>query len=165
MDIFGNDRKMRGCFTAITYGAHFQGFHMNFPGGGFSASTPPVITGVSFVEAEKFLLVPCFNNITHTYGFGHDASRSVIGVEFLGFLINKGGSNQSNIISSVAQTYGKNRLSISKQQVGLYCGPGTPLNGFLVNLESSTASQETNIQAFRMQLLMVEPQCSSARGG
>lgn len=161
MDIFGNDRKMRGCFTVINFGADKNGFSLSMPMGDNPFAGKAIITGLSFIEAEKFLLVPCFNNITHTYGFGFDAQRSVVTVDFMGFLIDKGGESQSNLISSIAGSYAKNRLSQSKKQASLYCGNGPPLKGFIVSLESSTASNETNIQSFQMQLLTVEPQCAS----
>ena len=166
MDVFGNSTKMRGCFTKITFGANFKGFALTLPSvASGSNSVPPIVTGVSFIEAERILLVPCFNNITHTYGFGHDANRSVITVNFMSFLINQKGTDQSNIIAFMAGTYAANRLSASTKQASLYCGQGTPLNGFLVSLESSTASQEANIQGFQMQLVVVEPQCAAAPKG
>lgn len=165
MDVFGNDKKIRGCFTTITFGAHYQGFKLSLPEGGQGNTTTPfIITGISFVEAEKFLLVPCFNNITHTYGFGHDPSRSTLSVNFLSFLINQNGGAQSDCISYMAGTYAKNRLSASKRQASLSCGAGGIINGFIVGLGSGTVSQETNIQSFSLQMIIVEPQCGSAKG-
>lgn len=160
MEIFGNDTKMRGCFTEINYGANFKGFFLTLPDSGELSTDGLIVTGVSFVEAEKFLVVPCFNNITHTYGFGHDANSSVITVDFLGFLTSSDGTKQSSVIAYMASSYDGARLSVSRKQAQLSCGAGPSLNGFLVRMESSTSNQESNIQGFRAQMLMVEPQCA-----
>lgn len=162
MDIFGNDKKMRGCFTMINYGGtNFKGFSLKLPGGDDLTTNELIVTGVGFVEAEKFMVVPCFNNISHTYGFGHDPSASSITVDFLGFLTKQSGTEQSSVIAYMASSYADARLSVSKKQASLFCGPGTPIKGFVVRLESNTSNQESNIQGFRMQLLMVEPQCAN----
>ena len=160
MDIFGNDQKIRGCFTRVDFGANKDGFYLDIVGKA-NKTKPVIVTGFSFVEAEKFMVVPCFNNVNHTYGFGHDAGSSVITVDFIGFLTEHGGLSPSNVVGTMAGIYAQNRLSVSKKQAKLYCGSGAPISGFVVRLESSTSSAETNIQGFQMQMLVVEPIGSS----
>lgn len=165
MWVFGYDSRMAGTFTATnidTKAGH--GVYLEFPVG---ANMPQgmqdsvIVTGVNFNEKEKYYIVDCFNDIAHTYSFGHDPSSSLITVNFLGFLAtscSESGTNNSfgyDSLDSALGHYAANRLSKQSNPVKLHMG-GLLFPGFLISLRSGTANVDYNLQNYSMDLLSVE---------
>ena len=172
MFVFGYDTNMAGTYVGVkidTSAAH--GVYMEFksnarlPNG---VEDSMLVTSVSFAEKEKYHIVDCFNDVAHTYGFGHDAQSSIITVGFLGFLgpncAKKNSSSPGEAaatqktpydsLNKMLTTYSQNRLSKNTTQINLHMGK-LMLPGFLVSLRSGTSNVDYNLQSYTMELLSV----------
>lgn len=159
MYVFGNDTGARGCFKSFNiHNAIKRGAYLQMPTGyelPRTSTDPFVVTGLTFGQKEKYHLVQCFNDTVHTYAFGHDPTSSIVTVDFTGFMISTDGTTWSDLFSSMLMEYQSNRLSQLPEYATVYIGQ-YPLRGFLVSMSSSTASDQHNLQHFRMDLLAVE---------
>jgi hypothetical protein len=177
MFVFGNDKKMRGCFATFNlFTAGGRGARMVLPSGidwpgelladgpGATAATqqddidPIIITGMSYGQKEKYHLVQCFSDYTYTYAFGHDPQASLLEVQFVSFLVASDGEKWSDIPVLFNKHYKKNRLIESLSYAKVFLGTTEPMSGFIVGMQSSTADAHHNLQNFSMTLLLAEAQ-------
>ncbi len=185
MFVFGNDSKIRGCFSAFNlFTSGGKGAYLVLPSGDTmppnvtlrssigddpsrsdpsisqNASPPIIVTGLSFAQKEKYHLVQCFSDHTYTYAFGHDPLSSLLTIDCVGFLVNDDGTDWSNIIDTYANAYKAARLVESLQVGKVFVGSGAPLTGFIVGMQTQTADAHHQLQNFSMTLLLVEAQGS-----
>ena len=168
MFIFGNDRKSRGCFNIFditTSGGHGailsvpQGTYGNWPSGtgGPTTADHVVITGLSWGQKEKYHTVQCFSDHAYVYAFGHDALNSVLEVNFVGFLVDTSGTNNSGIVPAFNKMYKDNRVYASPTWVTVSLG-ATVMKGLLVGMSSATLDPLHNLQNFTAVISLVEAQ-------
>ena len=162
MFVFGYDKQSRGCFASFDIGTQRgRGAYITFGGTTkFPAdgkTVPYIVTSIAFAQKEKYALVQCFNNVIYTYAFGIDPLSSMISVQFVAFLVSKEGTGSSAAVKDFLSIYNTNRLSKNPKYSTVNIG-GKALTGFVVGMSSSTASQETNLQNFSVDLVIVEPQ-------
>jgi len=163
MYVFGYDKLMAGSFTAVsinTQGGHGVWLELEEGEGLPNFSTDDIIiTGINFSQREKFYIVDCFNDVAHTYAFGHDPMSSMISITFLGFLApycGKGASTPAyNSLNIMLTAYATNRLSQTPMPMNLHIGD-ILLKGFMISIQSGTASVDYNLQTYTMELLAVD---------
>ena len=162
MYVFGYDRLMAGSFTAVsidTHGGHGVWLELVDDQIPNSPTDDVIITGVHFGQREKFHIVDCFNDVAHTYAFGHDPMSSIISINFLGFLAPYCGQNSAgvayNSLNTMLTAYARNRLSKQPVPMNLHMGQ-ILLKGFLISIQSGTANVDYNIQSYSMELLAVD---------
>lgn len=163
IDIFGNDKKMRGCFhrfsimqNASALGASLEmpnGFKLPLPGNGYD---PMIVVSVEFSEKEKTHIVQCFQDTNYVYAFGHDPTSSIIRVSFVAFMVKKEGTEHSSAINQFLYSYRTSRVS-AKQKLATLTLAGETLEGFVVGMNSGTADAQFNLQNFTVDLLAVKP--------
>lgn len=163
IDIFGNDKKMRGCFhrfnimqNANAIGASLQmpgGFQLPVPGNGYE---PMIVVNVEFAEKEKIHIVQCFQDTNYVYAFGHDPMSSIIKVSFVAFLTASAGSANSDAMTKFMSAYKTSRVS-ANQKMAVLTLAGETLQGFVLGLTSGTADAQFNLQNFTVDLLAVKP--------
>ena len=165
MFVFGSDKKARGCFFSFSAGGkdilspriRLQTGETESLPKAKDKFDPMIVTGVSFSQKEKFHVVQCFNDVNHTYAFGHDPMASMISVQFIVFLVGskgKGGAF-SNGVNRMLKAYRTGRLSQNQKYIELFFG-NQVLKGFLVSMSSSTSDAHHNLQAFTMDLICPE---------
>ena len=165
MLVFGNDQKMRGCFQKMVYEGAGDNLSkaaylelpddVGLPNG--ELYDPLLVQNVSFGQKEKFNMVECFQNVIHTYAFGHDPKSSLVTVSFVAFLVASDGTDLSDAFDRFLTAYASNRLSENQQYSRVVIGK-TALRGFLIGMSSSTNNALYNLQNFSMDLLAVEVQ-------
>lgn len=154
-EIFGNDKKIRGCFMVhrMDKGSS-RGAVVNMPTGGplpgNSYSEPILCTGFDFTLTETVLFNRCFGNRTYTYAFGHDPNASVLNIHLLGFLINP--KEYSGIVDKVVGQYRTSRISESKRVGYLSLGSSKPLRGFVVGMSSQSEDPQHSLQQFTIRM-------------
>lgn len=166
MLIFGNDQKIRGCFHKMKYGDTAtlgQAAYLELPDSiqlpNGEDYDPLLVQGVSFGQKERVHLVECFQDVVHTYAFGHDPRSSIISVSFVAFLIATNGLDLSDAFDRFLSSYANNRISIMPEYCKVAIGAST-LKGFLIGMNSQTSDALHNLQSFTMDMLAVEVQGS-----
>ena len=180
MFLFGADKTARGCYRRLDVNTHFsRGAVLKLPDGSelptkataggvknkaAMQADPYLVTGLAFGEKEKYYLVQCFGDVTHTYAFGHDPASSAISVQFMAYMISQDGSSRSSAVQTFLSAYKTNRISKNPKYAYVLIGDKL-LKGFVIGLQSSTTNSEHNIQSFEMVLLAVEPHGGSGGSG
>jgi hypothetical protein len=158
-DVYGPIAKARGCFFALQHSLKFgKGAILVLPGGGSmpaGAVDQYLVIDVQFSQREKFHLLQCFAERAYLYAFGHDASVSTARVTFMAFLIQKGGGQVADVLSTFRKNYSAARVSRSTKLATIQIGSNS-IQGFVVGLSSSTADAHHNLQTFTVDLLIIE---------
>jgi len=163
MLVFGSDVTARGCFVSFDVNTDLgKGAYVELPDSSElpdpgDSTDPMIVTSLSFAQKETYHLVRCFNDIVHTYAFGHDPQSSMVSVVFTGFIIKSGGTQLSNVFQRFVEGYRDGRLSNSLELTQVVIGSSV-LKGYLVSQSSSTADSHHNLQNFNLDLLAVEVQ-------
>jgi len=164
MYVFGYDNRMAGTFTAVDlntekgHGAFLELVQgANLPQGFLDSM---IVTGISFSEREKFHIVDCFNDVAHTYAFGHDPTSSMVSISYVGFLVSPctkgaGGEATFDSLTRMLEAYSSNRISKNPVALNVHLG-ATLLKGFLISIQSGTSSVDYNLQNYSMELLAVD---------
>lgn len=161
MYVFGYDTKMAGCFVAFPVNTQAgRGAWLAFPPSSDKLPTndwrdPFIVTGVSFAQKEKYQLVECYQEVVHTYAFGHNPQSSMITVNFTGFITAYDGAGISSLFFDMLGTYQNRRLSKNPNRAEVYIGRSL-LKGYLVGMGSATSNVDFNLQSFTMELLATE---------
>lgn len=154
-EIFGNDRRIRGCFAVYQIDArNSRGAQLIVPGYGklpkSSYSEPLLVIGFQASISESVLYNKCFGNRVYTYAFGHDPYKSTLAVNFIGFLIEE--NSYSGVVEDFRKAYEKGRVSESKDYAELLLGSSRPLEGFIVGFQTQTLDPQHSLQQFTMLL-------------
>ena len=162
MLVFGNDQKMRGCFhkmvldTQLGEGAYLETSDgERLPNG--NPIDPLLVTNVSFGQKERVHLVECFQDVVHTYAFGHDPRSSLVSVSYVGFMVASTGTGPSDAFERFLSTYAANRISENQSYAKVLIG-GSTIKGFMIGMSSATNDALHNLQNFSIDLLAVEVQ-------
>ena len=145
MEVFGNNRKMRGCFNKFTIIAGGSGAVLNFGGGDNF-----VVTGIAAAQHDTLYNHKCFNDVTHVYAFGHDPDRSSVTVSAVGMLVTPA-AKPSGVITAQMKAYETGRAYTKGSVVAVAMGKDV-LTGFLVGVSTSTRSEEYQLQDFQFTL-------------
>jgi hypothetical protein len=168
MYVFGSEMKSRGCFFAIPLSLRFgKGARLQLPVGGQMPAKNVdqyLATDIRATQREKYYLLPCFNEATYTYAFGHDPTQSTASITFVGFMITSSGLRVSGVLNTFNQKYGGARLSRSKSLATITVG-SNKLSGFVVGLDVGTADIQHNLQTFTVHLLLISAQGGGAGAG
>lgn len=170
MKIFGT--KL-GCFLAFNIdGSSSRGAHLMLPKGGQLPETdwkkPILVTSISATQREAVGYLPCFNDSTYMYAFGHDPQASMFIINYMAMLTSGseytsgggsgGGGNLTNIVSEVASKYKENRISQTQEKAKLTLGGSSNVfQGHIIGMSTATKDAERNLQTF--QIIMAIPEC------
>lgn len=154
MKFFG-DPYNRGCFikqeidTSSGAGVRISGTS-DIP----SSNTDPfVVAGFSVRREETVAIMRCFNNKSVIYAFGDNIEQSVLGVKIIGLMPAK---TAGKSVNAMMRFYEDNRISKNPDKyIYLYYGGNSALMGYLLSMDSSTASAEYGMQSYDLKLLLI----------
>lgn len=167
MRIYGNTRKIRGCYAETTIGSSagtsaYLSIDGRSVGGnsGRGAADPYLISGISFTQREKFSVVECFGERNFVYAFGHDPTGSTMDVTITTMLVNKDGRNIGDGMEALTREYERGRLSKNpkKGSCVLTIGSRLKVEGYIVGMSTATIDQLHNLQSFTYTLVITNAQ-------
>ena len=166
MKIFGYNTKAMGCFTVVDKSVVMgKGAYITLPEGSSlpsgSGADSTIVTSVAYSRKELYSVVKCFSHISHLYAFGNDPNASMISVTLIAFLTGKGGSSYSDAAGLIDGAYVNNRVSATPEQATVTIG-NHAINGFIIGMSSSTASAETNLQQYSLDMIILDDQNSGS---
>lgn len=172
MVIFGTDKNVKGCFIKMRIASNDKaGVRVYLPTGKEFINKDMVCVGFSVAVKDTFSVLQCFSDFQFITAFGHDPAASNFSASFIAFL-NSGtvntlgspggggsGGSQTDIIKSVMDVYWANRISATEKRVKVTTGSSSNVfTGHIVSIDHETASAEYNLQSFRLNMILIQPQ-------
>jgi hypothetical protein len=151
-DVFGTGG--RGCFKVIKLNASQSiGAYIQLPGGGNLPSSQTdlyLVTGFKLVRNEIITHNVTFGGSVYSYAFGNDPGTSALDVSLTAFM-----ADGAKALGAIDGAYQAGRVSKLPAK-GKFSMGGTVIEGYVVNLSSSTINTEFNLQDFSIRLALTE---------